>query len=352
MQLPNSLIKAFAKTITANSSSKTSKNSSVRGTAVISEGKKYVRLDSSDILTPISEATDIQNGDRVLVSIENHVATVIGNYTCPASARTASKFMKLTNNGLLVGDLDEEGNSKGTASLVAPGAYHVVDSNGNHLATFAPGEIDLGDLNAIISFCGGKCSILSRDDVMLLKAEKAPLGLRSASTKNDKTYRAEVVCQAKDEDPVVSIQAYEVGDDNPSHVSVGKDGIALVGDVVSYNGSEVLRSNKLISSGAIKATANFKANSAKTVSCTANIPEGFHLAGVREVQANNSKINLHGFYTHPSTNTVAASFNNTSNVDVNNVTITIEWFALYAKGEQYVGDDIITLEDDDTEGGS
>lgn len=335
MQLPNSLVKAFAKLATSSPSQSSTKNS-VRGTAVISEGNKYVRLDSSDLLTPISEATDVQNGDRVLVSIENHVATVIGNYTCPASARTASKFMKLTNDGLLVGDLDDNGNAKGTGSLVAPGAYYVVDNQGNILATFAPGEIDLGDSNAVINFCGDKCSIVSRDNMMLLRADNVPLGLRSVSTKNNKSYRAEVVCQSKDGTPALSIQAYEVGDDDPTHIAIQKDGIALVGDVVSYNGSEVLRSNKLLSSGSIKTTGlTFKPNASATISCTVNVPEGYHLAGVREVQANNANISLHSFYTHPSTNTVAAAFKNHSSSTISNVTVTIEWFALYTKGETY-----------------
>ena len=51
---------------------------------------KYVRIDGSDILTPVSEATDIRDGDRVMVSIQDHAATVIGNVTCPPSARTAT----------------------------------------------------------------------------------------------------------------------------------------------------------------------------------------------------------------------------------------------------------------------
>lgn len=351
MQLPNSLIKAFTK-IASTSSNESGKKSSVRGTAVVTDGKKYVRLDSSDLLTPISEATDVQNGDRVLVSIENHVATVVGNYTCPASARTASKFLKLTDDGLLVGDLDDDGNAKGTGSLIAPGVYYVVDDDGNQLASFAPGEINLGDLEAIIRFCGGNCRIYSSDGVMVLYATNA-VGLRSSFTASGYDYKAEVVCQAKDKNPVVSIQAYRNDDENPAHISVTRDGIALVGDVVSYNGSEILRSNKLVASGTVTATGSIKANSTCTFTCTlTTIPDGYHLAGVREVKTSNGNATLVSFYTHPSTKQVGARYKNTTGADITDLTITIEWFALYTKGEKYAGEDIITFEDDDAEGGS
>ena len=355
MQLPRSLLKAFAE-ITNNSSKESSTKTSVRGTAVVVDNDKYVRLDSSNILTPISEATDIQNGDRVLVSIENHRATVIGNYTCPASARTASNFMKLTEEGLSIGDLDENGNIKGTGSLIAPGAYYVVDENGNRLASFASGEINLGDLDAIIRFCGGKCRIYSSDGVMVLYGANAT-GLRSAFSNDDGTYRSEVICQAKDDEPVVSIQAYRTDDDIPSHVSISRKGVAVTVDkennaAFTYNGSEVLRSNKLLATGTITASGTINAGATATISHEVSIPSGFHLTGIREVTPNNTSVLVNRFFTNPSTNIVGVRLKNTSSI-VAHLTVTIEWFALYTKGSSYEGEDIITFEEDNTteEGG-
>lgn len=95
MELTRALVKDFAKVI--NSASEKSKTSSVNlnGTAKIDEnGKKYVQIDGSDQFTPISELTDIQNGDRVLVTIENHKAIVIGNYSYPPSARKANEALE------------------------------------------------------------------------------------------------------------------------------------------------------------------------------------------------------------------------------------------------------------------
>lgn len=58
----------------------------LRGTIKGSGETKYVRIDGSESLTPISEVVDVKEGDRVLVTIENHEATILGNLTKPPSA--------------------------------------------------------------------------------------------------------------------------------------------------------------------------------------------------------------------------------------------------------------------------
>ena len=58
----------------------------LRGTIKSSGETKYVRIDGSESLTPISEVVDVKEGDRVLVTIENHEATILGNLTKPPSA--------------------------------------------------------------------------------------------------------------------------------------------------------------------------------------------------------------------------------------------------------------------------
>ena len=54
------------------------------GTAVIQEGTEYVRLDAADSLTPATFAVAAHHGDRVMVMIKNHRATVIANITTPS----------------------------------------------------------------------------------------------------------------------------------------------------------------------------------------------------------------------------------------------------------------------------
>ena len=83
--LPSSLVKEFARL--ANKENTNTTPQYLKGTARVSGTKKYVQIDGSSQLTPIAETVDIQEGDRVLVSIENHVATILGNFTFPPSAR-------------------------------------------------------------------------------------------------------------------------------------------------------------------------------------------------------------------------------------------------------------------------
>lgn len=59
----------------------------VFGTVTEYNGSKYVKLDGSDQLTPVTRTADVKTGDRVTVHIENHTATVTGNVSSP-SART------------------------------------------------------------------------------------------------------------------------------------------------------------------------------------------------------------------------------------------------------------------------
>lgn len=54
------------------------------GTVVEDGSQLYVRLDGSDVLTPILTTTEIQPGERVVVTIRNHTATVMGNLDNPA----------------------------------------------------------------------------------------------------------------------------------------------------------------------------------------------------------------------------------------------------------------------------
>ena len=91
MDLSRSILKNFAKTVAIPE--KSDKRLFARGTAKIIDDQKYVQLDGSEYLTPIFEVVDVQDGDRVLISIENHKATIVGNFTYPPSARTANEAL-------------------------------------------------------------------------------------------------------------------------------------------------------------------------------------------------------------------------------------------------------------------
>lgn len=82
--LTHELISQFVK---ANRDKKTKSETTIYGTAVEYNGHTYVRLDGSDLLTPVEVTADLRAGERVTVMVKNHTATVTGNLTSPA-ART------------------------------------------------------------------------------------------------------------------------------------------------------------------------------------------------------------------------------------------------------------------------
>ena len=86
MALSNDLISQFVKV--TNDDKKERSDKTVYGTIVEYDGAKYVKIDGSELLTPISTTTNTNNGERVTVMIKNHSAIVTGNISSPAP-RTA-----------------------------------------------------------------------------------------------------------------------------------------------------------------------------------------------------------------------------------------------------------------------
>lgn len=97
MDLSRNLIKEFAN-VTTEKDEKTQLDNYVRGTARVQGEQKYVQIDGSEQLTPILETVDVQEGDRVLVSIKNHTATILGNFTFPPSARKEDEALDKAEN--------------------------------------------------------------------------------------------------------------------------------------------------------------------------------------------------------------------------------------------------------------
>lgn len=83
MPLSSDLVSQFAKITKDNKRTKT--ETTVYGTIVDYSDSKYVRLDGSDLITPVTMTVDAKAGDRVTVRLKNHTATVTGNITSPAA---------------------------------------------------------------------------------------------------------------------------------------------------------------------------------------------------------------------------------------------------------------------------
>lgn len=85
MGLSNELIESFVK-IANDDSNKKKKDTTVMGTVVKYNNKDYVKLDGSELLTPVDSTIVSQNGDRVMVLIKDHTATITGSTSSPSAS--------------------------------------------------------------------------------------------------------------------------------------------------------------------------------------------------------------------------------------------------------------------------
>ena len=140
MDLSRNIIKRYVQV--ASPEKITSNSETVYGT-VVNEGETlYVKIDGSDILTPVSSTIDIKANDRVLVLVKNHEATVIGSPSSPTA-----RLEELTKLGGKVTKLDTVVASKvGADELVAiQGSIdnlQASDVNITHRLTVNEGNID------------------------------------------------------------------------------------------------------------------------------------------------------------------------------------------------------------------
>lgn len=86
MSLSSDLITEFVKV--TNDKTEIKKETSIYGTIVDYEGRHYVRIDGSELLTPISSTAAVEHGDRVIVMIKNHTAMVTGNISSPSASNS------------------------------------------------------------------------------------------------------------------------------------------------------------------------------------------------------------------------------------------------------------------------
>lgn len=107
MGLSADIISQFIKVNSNNDES--NKETTAYGTIVEYGNEIYVKLDGSDLLTPISRTTDVKNDERVIVSIKNHSVVVIGNVTSP-SARTddVKELTKVVADKVSTSELEAE----------------------------------------------------------------------------------------------------------------------------------------------------------------------------------------------------------------------------------------------------
>lgn len=141
-ELTSDILQQFANMVIGNPEPE--KTRTIYGVIVDREGQHYVQLDGTESLSPLKTSVELEEGDRVLLQFEDRELTAIGNITAPGSARTLSKFMKLTDNGLMIGEL-EKGSPEGTYALLGPDALRLINKDGRVMAEFTQSAINFGN---------------------------------------------------------------------------------------------------------------------------------------------------------------------------------------------------------------
>lgn len=86
MAISSELVSQFVKITNDKDTKKT--DTTAYGTIKTYKGQKYVKIDGSEQLTPVTSTTEAKDGERVIVMIKNRTAIVTGNVSSP-SARLA-----------------------------------------------------------------------------------------------------------------------------------------------------------------------------------------------------------------------------------------------------------------------
>lgn len=154
MALSEELVANFVKS--TNDKKTTSSEATVYGTVRIEGDNEYVQIDGSSIKTPVNTTSDISDGDRVIVLIKNHEATIIGNVSSP-SAKNASVSDQYNSLQQQIDALSPENIIKLTQT---------VNNNKNNIArlqeSYNQANTALGAINGTVSSIKDKISSIEQ----------------------------------------------------------------------------------------------------------------------------------------------------------------------------------------------
>lgn len=338
------------------------------------QGNLTVLLDGNTVAIPVENTMDAEPNDRVMVMIKNHEATIVGNLTAPASARTATSFMKLFQQGLVIGNFDFDSvfviNDKKdyfdgdgiedtyrlTETLYGISTLNVeVDDQEKILDTDYTYNLDT---NSITFF---QQSIPDEDSTIIVnyKYETNEKATYLLLTGDD--YRIYKVL-GDHIDPDNDIPLLIVGDQGmygygeglliagtqdalaTSSISLEEGVLTLLSaynrqfakliinasnQTLKFNNKNVVVADQICKTGQISVTQTINANSYKQIiSGAINIPSGYTLMGIRAISQNHlSACQMTAFGVNASNNTCNATFYNRSGSN-QSTTVTFYYFCI------------------------
>lgn len=170
MSLSNDLISQFVKV--TNDKTETKTETTVYGTTKEYEGKMYVQIDGSDLLTPVQSTAAVVPDERVTVMIKNHSATITGNISSPAArvddvSDISDAVDKIEEFEILIGDkIDVTALNAVNARIDQLAAEDVTIKGALNAAT-----ADIEELQADVVEINGKLTA-NEADITKLKTDK------------------------------------------------------------------------------------------------------------------------------------------------------------------------------------
>lgn len=312
MELQDSILKDFADAVNSNGNS-TASSQHIYGTVsrVVEDDLVYVRINGSQLESPAKSLVKVGVNDTVMCTMQAHTLTIIGNISYPALTRIENVYMTLTEEGLLIGKLDDDNKPYESYIVVGPSSSniynidivtgigvlvasfgetvqvgktttsHVIttstgveirngsnkiladftangitlrDSAGTTIASFAPNAISIGQsTSATVSFCGGKANIALDGSTLKISGGNNVNAIGVSNSYS--TYKSEVVCEAKSGSQRVAMQVLDGSTATASFV-LSKNGANVTipsGKALTENGKEVAKLDKLLAFGSITA---------------------------------------------------------------------------------------------------
>jgi hypothetical protein len=216
MALSNDLISQFVKVTNDNSDSK--KETIVYGTATEHDGSMYVKIDGSELLTPISTTADVKNGERVTVMIKNHNAIITGNISSPA-ARTGTVGEVNYSLRALTARID-----KLVADTITTDNLSAINASIKNL------DADVADINTLI-FGSATGDTVQTSFANTIIAQLGDAQIKSAMIQDisaSKLKAGDIITnnvriKSEDGSLIISDETMQISDDTRVRVQIGKD---------------------------------------------------------------------------------------------------------------------------------
>ena len=136
MALSHDIVSQFAKMV---NKPEEKKEETIKGTFHLINGKEYVKLDGSNIYTPVTSTVEAENGDRVNVLLKDHAALLTSNITSPSARNKDVTALRdeVDEQGNVIKQMDNSITQQGNSIIQINNAINqqndVINSHGNRI---------------------------------------------------------------------------------------------------------------------------------------------------------------------------------------------------------------------------